>query len=131
MAKRSFTIHFFNHTIKEWRREDLHLDHGIWEHDNKDVPPERIPRGKIIEEEERIIPSEADWGSESSGFATGTQGWVNYRDVRTGNLVLHIAWDNPYVGSNGLGIEPPDGLVVTHTSIDGNNATVEIHMADA
>jgi hypothetical protein len=67
--------------------------------------------------------SRAVWGSESDGFATGTEGSVTY-ETGVGQIFIH--WDNPFAGSNGLGVDVPRGFHFDHEGIDGNNVGVTI-----
>ena len=65
------------------------------------------------------------FGSESDGFATGTEGFVVYAsDVGD----FRIGWDNPFIGSNGFGIATPPGFGGSHTDESGNNANVEVFL---
>ena len=94
------------------------LDHGEW----TIRPP-------------ATVGNQAEWESESNGFATGTEGSANYR-IETdegepiGTLDLH--WDNPFVGSNSYdqSVNPQatdggEGFSVGHLGGSGNNASVE------
>jgi hypothetical protein len=57
--------------------------HGIWSDGSE--PPDLIKS-----------KTHGTWQSESSGIATGTEGWVKYA---IGNLadVVYIYWDNPFI----------------------------------
>jgi hypothetical protein len=90
------------------------LPHGKW----NVVPPDVIPtrsgtQGGVI------------WGSESNGFATGTEGNAEYsiNDSDTQHVFIH--WDNPYVGSNDYDCHGPDGTFCQWTGGGGNGARVK------
>jgi hypothetical protein len=112
MAARSFAITLRNFMGQELSRSNLSIAHGIFSDNGNAVPPERIGN-----------PARVSWQSESDGFATGTQGSVTYA-TPVGDVF--IGWDNPFIGSNGLGVGVPNGFVVEHGSIDGNDANVTI-----
>jgi hypothetical protein len=89
MPRRSTRITLSNNT-----RLDLELVgtagpcHGSWTNDIS--PPQRIgPK------------SCGSWEAESSGIATGTEGWVKYEVQNTGEgcvpELVFIYWDNPFV----------------------------------
>jgi hypothetical protein len=112
MAAHSFAITLRNGSGVALRRTNLTLNHGIFSGNGNAVPPENIPN-----------LTRASWQSESDGFATGTEGSVTYASD-AGDVFIH--WDNPFVGSNGLGVGVPNSIIVEHGSIDGNDAAVTI-----
>lgn len=119
MASRSMgiTVHNFINPPIQLIRKDMGLSHGIWSNNGGAVPPEKID------------PFQTVWfGSESDGFATGTEGFVLYSS-NIGDF--HIGWDNPYVGSNGFGVDTPPGYGGSHTNESGNNANVEVFLYKA
>jgi len=112
MAARSFRILLRNITNLTLRRTDLKLDHGEFSNGGGFVPPETI-----------APLSRGEWQSESDGGGTGTEGSVVYTSDR-GDLRIH--WDNPFIGSNVLEIEPPNGFDFSNTDISGNDASVTV-----
>jgi Aegerolysin len=110
-ASRSMEIIVKNRSGLELiRTDDYHLDHGAWT--DGDFPPESIPNR-----------STATWGSESDGFATGTEGHVMYSSS-AGNFRFY--WDNPFVGSNGFSVDTPPGHSYHNSDISGDNAVVRV-----
>ena len=83
-ASRSAVIYFQNRTAFPLTRTDYNLDGGEW----TQTPPHTIPARKQIA-----------WASESSGFATGTQGSASYLCEDTTTKV-DISWNVPYSGAN-------------------------------
>jgi hypothetical protein len=122
MAQRSFVITVENFTGLVWRRTDLGHSHGHWANNDEMVPPEQIPK-LTLDAHGNAIPGEVQFGGESDGFATGTEGFVDYRSD-AGNM--RIGWDNPFIGSNGFGVDVPDGYNEQHSDIGGNNANVRV-----
>lgn len=102
MAARSTRVTLINKINSNFAlvKTQDHLDHGVW----TDRPP-------------HFVGNTAQWGSESNGFLTGTEGWVKYEIVTQSLqsvLRLHLEWDNPFIGSNSYkaSVEPvgrPDG----------------------
>src|SRR5215831_649745 len=124
MAARSTRVILINRTRSDVAlvKTGDHLDHGIW----SDKPPD-------------FVGNKAEWGSESSGILTGTEGWVTYQlDPNNFNthgalpvLNLRLEWDNPYFGSNSYGasVNLPgqsdgSGFSVGHFGGGGDNAEV-------
>jgi hypothetical protein len=62
-----------------------HLDHGIF----REPPPFEIPPRT-----NRLFTAQ------SSGFATGTEGNVQYRLNDDGGTIFHLDWVNPFIGGN-------------------------------
>lgn len=106
----SITLH--NFTDVKLGRKNFGLSHGMWKKNSNAVPPE------IVEAYQSV-----SFGSESDGFATGTEGHVVYTSNQGD---FHIGWNNPFVGSNGFGVAVPPGFRGIHTDISGNNANVEV-----
>jgi hypothetical protein len=115
-AVRSFLIHLRNGTMHVFRRTNISLPHGIFSGNGNAVPPEQIPP--------RIVGT---WESESDGFATGTEGTVTYA-TPVGDVFIH--WNNPYIGSNGLGIAVPAGWSYVNSDISGDNVWCTITITD-
>ncbi len=127
MAARSFLITVENYTGKVWRRTNLGLPHGEWSNGGGMVPAETIPK-LSLDGDGNAVPGVIQFGSESDGFATGTEGFVDYQSD-AGNM--HIGWDDPFVGSNGFGVGVPDGYKEEHGDISGNNANVTVAIRKA
>jgi hypothetical protein len=112
MASRSVTVNFANNSDVALIRDSGSLSHGIW----TVQPPARIEVGDKL-----------SWESESSGFATGTEGEVTYK-IETGpgqtDGSVHFHWDNPFVGSNSFDEAVPVGYKADRSGGDGDNATV-------
>ncbi|MBV8843978.1 MAG: hypothetical protein JO307_14310 [Bryobacterales bacterium] len=90
MARRSTQITLQNNTDLDLTMVSWHLCHGSWTNDVS--PPSTIPN-----------QSTASWESESSGIATGTEGWVKYQITNPTSCVpelVYIYWDNPFVWAN-------------------------------
>ena len=115
MASRSVQIHFFNNTNTTLSLMDSNLGHGQWS--DSDTPPQQIvPNAQNVQ-----------WGSESAGLATGTQGSVTYALSAGGTVV--ISWDNPFSGSNGYSIQAPAGYQARYTGGDGNSTQVNFYLS--
>jgi len=106
MATRSFHVYLTNATPFDVKRTGGNLDEGVW---TNDVPyPDTIAAGTI-----------GEWESESGGeipivgsVGQGTEGWVEYTIQADNGDILHIDWDNPFVGattSNGRVVVEFDG----------------------
>jgi hypothetical protein len=112
MAARSVFVNFDNKSDVALIRDSGSLSHGIW----TTQPPVRIEAGANV-----------SWESESSGFATGTEGEVTYK-IETGpgqtDGSAHFHWDNPFVGSNSYDEATPVGYKADRSGGDGDNATV-------
>lgn len=131
MAARSFLITVENLTGRLWKRTDLGLSHGVWSSGGALVPPEQIGKVKL-DDDGNIVPGRVQFGSESSGFATGTEGFVEYASdppLPGGNL--RIDWVNPFVGSNRFYVTVPTGYSFDYGSIKGDNADVTVHVKKA
>src|SRR5262249_47962350 len=93
-------------------RASASLSHGIW----TSQPPARIEAGTT-----------RSWESESSGFATGTEGEATY-NIETGpgqtSGSAHFHLDNPFIGSNSDDEAVPVGEKADRSGGDGDNATV-------
>ncbi len=127
MAARSFFITIQNFTGRVWQRSGLGLAHGIWSNNDALIPPEQLQR-ITLDNDGNAIPGVVQFCSESDGFATGTEGFVEYQsDVG----ILHVGWDNPFVGSNGFGVNVPDGFTNTFGDISGNDANVTVILRKA
>lgn len=127
MAARSFSITVQNFTGKVWKRSNMGLSHGEWSNGGGAVPPEVIDR-LTLDAEGNAKPGVVQFGSESDGFATGTEGSVEFKSDLG---LMHIGWNNPFVGSNGFGVGLPDGYRADYGDISGNNAGVTITIRKA
>ncbi|WP_193200732.1 hypothetical protein [Nostoc sp. MG11] len=112
MAARSFNLTLRNVTNLTLHRKNVNLMHGEFSGSGNAVPPENI-----------APMTRATWQSESDGFATGTEGTVTYGS-EVGDFFIH--WNNPFVGSNGLGVAVPTGFSYVFGDISGNDANVAI-----
>lgn len=122
MAQRSFWITVENNTGFVWRLLYSGLSHGIW---TSGGPPTQIDKS-TLDEYNNPVSGHAEFGSESSGFATGTEGYAVYVVDPVGALPLgtmRIVWDNPFVGSNEFSVDLSPHF--KHGSFDksGDNAT--------
>jgi hypothetical protein len=103
------------------RKTNDSLDHGEW----TSKPPD-------------LIGNRGEWESESSGFATGTEGSASYQiENDTGAVIgnLDVHWDNPFAGSNSYSqsVNPQAtdggaGFSIGHLGGGGNNASVEFRL---
>jgi len=115
MASRSVQVHFYNNTNTTLSLISSSLAHGEWS--DNDAPPQQIaPNAQNVQ-----------WGSESDGLATGTQGSVSYA-LSSGGTVT-ISWDNPFSGSNSYSIQAPAGYQGTYTGGDGNSNQVSFYLS--
>ncbi|MFH8409250.1 Crystal protein ET79 [Streptomyces sp. NPDC018019] len=106
---RSTQVKVVNETGTLLVRSGAGLSHGIWSGNN--LPPSLIKPGE-----------RASWKSESEGFATGTEGWVEY--LMSGGSKVILRWNNPFAGSNSYSCEAPPGHSCARSGGGGNNATV-------
>jgi hypothetical protein len=119
MAARSVTINFDNTTDVALVFAKSHLDHGIWGTD----PPARIEAG-----------ASASWEAESSGVATGTEGYVDFSlELGLGSSgTVHVYFDNPFVGSNSFDQSAPAAYTLNRQGDgSGDDATANWVFADA
>ena len=105
-AVREVNVVFVNYTVTPLTRAGGVLDHGEWNM----FPPEQI-QGL----------SRAYWGTESNGFATGTEASINY-GTPFGNVWVH--WNNPFVGENSFDCITPPGL--SCVSLGGGGSTADV-----
>lgn len=108
-AARSVTVNFTNSSSSDLYLSSANLKGGIWT--TNLYPPQTIPKG-----------TSATWASESNGFATGTEGSVEYFAFPAQGKVT-VSWDNPYSGSNSYGDSAPYRLSINGSGGGGNNAT--------
>lgn len=112
-AARSTDVTLNNRTATTFQRNYAKLDGGIW----NNLPPETVEVGQT-----------GKWGSESNGFATGTEGTASYQ-LATGEVRIH--WNNPYSGGNSYSCDVPYGYTCTRDGGGGNNAHVTFTVARA
>ena len=114
MAARSTRFVFYNDSDTTLYRTGGGLDHGIWTRQ----PPPSIPP-----------LTNANWESESNGFMTGTEGYVDY-DIRLASGesagTCHVYWDNPFIGSNEYEEKTPATFRVKRQGGGGDNAVVRL-----
>lgn len=123
MASRSFAITIDNLTGQAWHLIGVGLDHGIWSNNGGFYPAADIPKVSLNDNGD-VIPGVISFGNESNGFATGAEGFVDYQNSLGG--VLHIHWDNPYIGSNSLDVNTPDGFHTVYGGYGGDNVNLNI-----
>jgi hypothetical protein len=112
MAARSYWVRVYNYTGTELTLTNKDLQHGIWSNNGGATPPDVIPEGH-----------RAEWGSESDGFATGTEGEAIYA---SGAGEFKIYWDNPYIGSDQSAVRTPKQFTSVKEDSRGDNATLEV-----
>jgi aegerolysin len=117
MAVRSVVVTFVNLTSHALSRQDFGLSIGIWSTgpNGQMVPPEQVPpNGNAI------------FGSESDGFATGTQGFANYEIGGDSSQIVSLQWDNPFIGDNSYPSTCPSNYSLQTFGGSGDNAAVAI-----
>ncbi|MEH2324623.1 MAG: aegerolysin family protein [Nostoc sp.] len=125
MAARSFTITIDNLTGLAWDRIGLGLEHGEWSNNGASVPPEHIPAAQF-DVFGHLTDTPLTFGNESDGFATGAQGYVDYKNVL--GQTFHIDWDNPYIGSNSFNTNSSAFQTPIVGDIGGNNANLTVQI---
>eukprot|EP00742_Colponemidia_sp_Colp-10_P008078 GILJ01008719.1.p1 GENE.GILJ01008719.1~~GILJ01008719.1.p1 ORF type:complete len:624 (-),score=83.02 GILJ01008719.1:159-2030(-) len=115
-AKRNVLCVIVNLTTHELvRRDDGALQHGVWQ----ELPPERIPSMAI-----------AEFGCQSQGFMTGTEGEVRYA-VLTLPGSFQFYWNNPYLGKPAFnGISPFSKLNIITRADNLPSGTVKYYVVD-
>lgn len=91
-----------------------------------------IKHGKLTSKPPRTIEpgSIGEWGAESNGIATGTEGSVTYRlDGISGTSIFN--WDNPFVGSNSANGSGSSGFKIDTIGNKGNRTLVFFSIHDA
>lgn len=130
MAARSTAVTFVNNTQNTLLiKVSENLAHGEWSNE----PPNDIAPGAQVE-----------WGSESNGFLTGTEGWVRYYPVSANtdsigipspapdSATIYVYWDNPYVGSNSYDKAAPGPYQVSlQGNGSGDNAAITFDLGGA
>ena len=118
MAQRSVQIVFVNQTSENLALISTSLQHGSW----SGSPPQTI-----------APKSNTTWGSESSGFATGTTGNAIYALQSNPSQLVSMNWDNPFVGTSSYSASGPTTgySVTTDPGNSGNNATVTYTLTTA
>jgi hypothetical protein len=127
MAARSFSITALNWLGKDWHRSNITLSHGEWSNNGGLVPPELIPRVSLNADGD-AQPGVVFFEAESQGFATGTEGVVDYNSD-FGTISIHF--DNPFAGSNSFNVGAPDGLRLLWGDPGGNNASITLEVRKA
>lgn len=120
MAARSFSITIQNWTGRQWQRSDVRLLHGEWSQQGQLQPPDTINKLHLNDEGD-ARPGVVFFESESDGFATGTEGTVNYTTAE-GTVILH--WNNPFVGGNEFTARGPDQFAYFWGDPGGNDASI-------
>ncbi|MDX1823519.1 MAG: aegerolysin family protein [Thiohalomonadales bacterium] len=117
MASRSVQVHFNNSTDSVLTLKKAALSHGEWSQDDS-VP------GSVAAGQQNV-----QWGSESDGFMTGTEGSATFTLGSGGEVTLN--WDNPYYGSNSYSSSVPGGFKCTYTGGGEDNANVTFTLEPA
>ncbi|NKY31327.1 hypothetical protein [Nocardia gamkensis] len=112
MAARSYWVRVYNYTGTDLTLTNKALQHGVWSNNGGATPPDVIPEGR-----------RAEWGSESDGLATGTEGEVVYASA-AGEFKVY--WDNPYVGSDQTSVRTPTRFSSVKEDSRGDNATLKV-----
>jgi hypothetical protein len=114
-AARSTQVIIKNNTNHRMIGTRIEVKHGKL----SSKPPSTIEPGDI-----------GEWGAESKGIATGTEGTVTYRiDGINGTSTFH--WNNPFVGSNSANGAAPPGYKVEQVGNKGNRTAVFFSIHDA
>ena len=124
MAQRSFSITVVNNTGRNWTRDIMELNGGVWSNNELETPPKDIPRVSL-NGDGNVQSGMGFFESESDGVATGTEGFVDYNSDR--GEKLHIYWDNPYVGGNSFNASVPN-LHLYWGDPGGNNANITLRI---
>jgi hypothetical protein len=115
---RSVFVQVDNWTQCEMDFVTADLTHGTWSGNN--FPPSVITNSTW-----------GVWGSESSGFATGTEGYATYQLFHCVNPAnnykwVNFHWDDPYTGSNSYDNNGTSaGVNITRSGGGGDNAVVQ------
>lgn len=112
MAARSYWVRVYNYTGLELTLTSKELKHGIWSNNGGATPPDTIHEGQKVE-----------WGSESDGAFTGTEGDAVYSSP-AGEFTIY--WDNPYMGSDQTAVRSPKDFSSVKEDSRGDNATLKI-----
>jgi Aegerolysin len=128
MAARSVYIDIVN-LAGSWNRSNAGLSHGAWGDNEGFVPPEIIVR-PTVDDDGNVSPGTAAFESESDGFMTGVQGFVEYVKKGTDGT-LRIDWDNPYLGANSFSVTAPEGVRATYEQHGGNDVSYHILISKA
>ena len=107
-SARSVQLTVINRTAVSLNCSTAVLDGGEW----VAYPPDSITSG-----------STGVWGTQSHGFATGTEGQATFQIAETTGLVT-IRWDNPYWGSSSFSCEVTPGYTCAVSGGRGNNSSV-------
>jgi hypothetical protein len=124
MAARSFSITVLNWTGRPWTRTNISLPHGEWSNGGALVPPEQIPPVHLNGDGD-AAPGLVFFEAESQGFATGTQGSVDYNS-QFGKISINF--DNPFAGGNSFNTSGPDSLRLLWGDPGGNNASITLEI---
>jgi hypothetical protein len=128
MATRSFLVSILNSVLAPWHRTGLNLIHGVWSQGSDGIPSEVIPAAHV--QGIHIVPGDDWFMSESDGFATGTEGWVDYMmDGVDGTL--RIYWDNPFAGGNRFTASGPRDFTYNWGDPGGSDAHVTLRIESA
>jgi hypothetical protein len=129
MPFRSFLVTIKNSTSHVWDRGNVVLGRGVWSENG--IPAEHIPRNGH-DADDNPVPG-TDWFmSETDGFGTGTEGWIDYT-TRGIAGTLRIHWNNPTIGTNEFSAGGPPQFVYLWGDPGGTQAeiTLRIEVPDA
>lgn len=120
-AGRSCFVKFHNMTGHRLVRRRYAADVGKWTPECE--PPETIYMG------ERNVP----FGTESTGYMSGTQGTVTYglQHPRYGNLKLELRWENPFIGANIVEATADEPLKLERRITAGHNNMCDFSLREA
>ena len=124
-AARSFFVSIKNFTGKTWDRGDVRLPHGMWTEPNG-FPSEHIAKAHFDDAGD-LVPGEDWFESESDGFATGTEGFVEYTAQGTAGT-LRIHFNNPFVGGNEFTANGPNQFTYGWGDPGGSNANITLQI---
>lgn len=124
MAARSFFVSVKNFTGKKWDRGALVLNHGVWSENG--IPSEHWLAAHFDDAGD-LVPGEDWFMSESNGFATGTEGSVEYTSQGIAGT-LHIHWNNPFVGGNEFTAIGPTQFTYNWGDPGGNDANITLRI---
>jgi hypothetical protein len=119
MASRSCEITVDNLTGAPLTLTSSDLPGGEWSQDGGQFPPE------LISPASDGGSGSVTFGSESDGFATGTNGSCVYSNSSNSDSV-NISWDNPFSGGNTFSADTTGGLTATYGDTSGDNMNVTV-----
>jgi hypothetical protein len=113
-----------NFTGHVWDRSNVVLGGGIWSENG--IPSEHWPKVHL-DADGNVVPGEDWFMSESGGFATGTEGWVDYTTQGIAGT-LRIHWNNPFAGGNEFTAVGPPQFAYGWGDPGGSDAHIDLHI---